>query len=76
MKKGEKRVRLSLEPTAEFVEQLRQHGKDLGCESLIGTIRSSVARSARVFEAQGRGTLLLEEISGDGEVELTELEMP
>lgn len=47
--KKPKRTRLSLECSDATKRQIVLHGKELGQVSLIGTIRSAVARSRKQF---------------------------
>lgn len=50
--KKPKRVRLSLETTEDFKKELIQHGDELKCWSLIGTIRTAVRRSKELLELE------------------------
>jgi len=63
--------RLSLECKPEVKQAIIDHGKELSEWSIIGTIRSAVARSKKFFDLEQRGTLLLQRF-GDGEIEEVE----
>ena len=61
-------VRLSLECKKAEKKAIEDHGKAIGQWSLIGSIRTAVARSMKLLDLERRGTLLLQRDS-DGEIE-------
>ena len=68
-----KRVRLSLETTEDFKDELIEHGKALGEWSLIGALRRSLSRSSKLLALEMQGKLFLCRDEDDEIVEIDRL---